>query len=237
MEVRTTGEQLSYAGEGSGEALRYNVLRVPRGGEFAVELADGTLVRLNSDSELRYPVHFAGGERRVYLRGEGYFEVVKDARKPFVVEAGGMEVEVLGTTFNVSAYADEGAVATTLVEGAVRFSGESGSVELSPGEQGLADGAGAVTKREVDVNDYVAWQKGQFVFRHRTLEEVIRVVCRWYNVEAVFESAGAKGIYFTGNMRRYGDFEQVVRMLELTGGLDFRIEGRTIYIREKKNAF
>ncbi len=237
MEVRTTGEQLSYAGEGSGEALRYNVLRVPRGGEFAVELADGTLVRLNSDSELRYPVHFAGGERRVYLRGEGYFEVVKDAGKPFVVEAGGMEGEVLGTTFNVSAYADEGAVATTLVEGAVRFSGESGSVELSPGEQGLADGAGAVTKREVDVNDYVAWQKGQFVFRHRTLEEVIRVVCRWYNVEAVFESAGAKGIYFTGNMRRYGDFEQVVRMLELTGGLDFRIEGRTIYIREKKNAF
>lgn len=236
MEVRTTGEEVKYAGEGAGEEVLYHTLRIPRGGEFAVELADGTRVRLNSDSELRYPVRFGGGERRVYLSGEGYFEVVRDERRPFVVEACGTEVEVLGTTFNVCAYAEEAEVATTLVEGAVRFSAGEGSVDLLPGEQGVADDGGKVEKREVDVYAYVAWQKGQFVFRHRTLEDVMRVVCRWYNVEAVFEDEGSKGVYLTGNMRRYGDFSQVVGLLELTGGLAFRIEGRTIYISEKKNA-
>lgn len=236
MEVHSTEDRLSYTGErlceesGMSVELQYNILRVPRGGEYTVVLGDGTLVCLNSESELRYPVQFDSGERRVFLRGEGYFEVVKDPEHPFVVEAGDAKIEVLGTTFNVCGYMEEEWVVTTLVEGMVRLSSESESIVLNPSEQGVLDEEGHLSKSRVDVYPYIAWQKGQFVFRQQTLERVMQVVSRWYDVEVVFEDEYVKKISFTGSMRRYEDFEQIVRMLEKTGGLIFNIEGRTIYI-------
>ena len=106
-------------------------------------------------------------------------------------------------------------------------------VTLAPGEQGVWDAAGRLDKREVDVYPYIAWTEGKFVFRKRSLEEVMRIVSRWYNVDVVFESEEPRGISFSGNIRRYEDFSQVVRMLEMTGGLEFRIVERTIYIAAK----
>ena len=215
------------------EELQYNILRVPRGGEYSVVLGDGTSVCLNSESELRYPVQFDRRERRVFLRGEGYFEVAKDPEHPFVVEVEDAKIEVLGTIFNVSGYAEEERVVTTLVEGVVRLSSDNESVLLEPNEQGVLDKDGHLSKVEVNVFPYVAWQKGLFVFRQQSLERVMQVVSRWYDVKVVFKDEETKRISFTGNMRRYGNFEQVVRMLEMTGGLNFNIEGRTIYITEK----
>ena len=239
MEVHSTEERVSYVGERQcGEdslsvELQYNILRVPRGGEYSVVLGDGTLVCLNSESELRYPVRFDGEERQVFLRGEGYFEVTKDPDHPFVVEVENARIEVLGTTFNVCSYEEEEQVVTTLVEGMVRLSSENQSVVLIPNEQGILDKKGHLIKMEVDVFPYVAWQKGLFVFQQQPLERVMQVVSRWYDVEVVFRNEKTKKISFTGNMRRYSNFEQTVRMLEKTGGLIFNIEGRTIYITEK----
>ena len=157
MEVHSTEERVSYVGERQcGEdslsvELQYNILRVPRGGEYSVVLGDGTLVCLNSESELRYPVRFDGEERQVFLRGEGYFEVTKDPDHPFVVEVENARIEVLGTTFNVCSYEEEERVVTTLVEGMVRLSSENQSVVLIPNEQGILDKEGHLSKMEVDV--------------------------------------------------------------------------------------
>lgn len=232
-EVYASGEHLNYVKGEETQEIQYNILRVPRGGEYTVTLQDGSVVQLNSASELRYPVQFAGRERRVFLSGEAYFEVAKDARHPFVVEVGHAEIEVLGTSFNVYSYLEEQKTEATLVEGQVRFSAGGQEVTLSPGEQGVWDTAGHLDKREVDVYPYIAWKDGKFVFRKRTLEEVMRIVSRWYNVNVVFEDAVSKQVSFSGNMRRYDDFSQVVGMLEMTGGLEFKIEGKTIYIAAK----
>lgn len=232
-EVYASGEHLNYVKGEETQEIQYNILRVPRGGEYTVTLQDGSVVQLNSASELRYPVQFAGQERRVFLSGEAYFEVAKDARHPFVVEVGHAEIEVLGTSFNVYSYLEEQKTEATLVEGQVRFSAGGQEVTLSPGEQGVWDTAGHLDKREVDVYPYIAWKDGKFVFRKRTLEEVMRIVSRWYNVNVVFEDAVSKQVSFSGNIRRYDDFSQVVGMLEMTGGLEFKIEGKTIYIAAK----
>lgn len=232
-EVYASGEHLNYVKGEETQEIQYNILRVPRGGEYTVTLQDGSVVQLNSASELRYPVQFAGRERRVFLSGEAYFEVAKDARHPFVVEVGHAEIEVLGTSFNVYSYLEEQKTEATLVEGQVRFSAGGQEVTLSPGEQGVWDTAGHLDKREVDVYPYIAWKDGKFVFRKRTLEEVMRIVSRWYNVNVVFEDAVSKQVSFSGNIRRYDDFSQVVGMLEMTGGLEFKIEGKTIYIAAK----
>lgn len=232
-EVYASGEHLNYVKGEETQEIQYNILRVPRGGEYTVTLQDGSVVQLNSASELRYPVQFAGRERRVFLSGEAYFEVAKDARHPFVVEVGHAEIEVLGTSFNVYSYLEEQKTEATLVEGQVRFSAGGQEVTLSPGEQGVWDTAGHLDKREVDVYPYIAWKDGKFVFRKRTLEEVMRIVSRWYNVHVVFEDNVSKQVSFSGNIRRYDDFSQVVGMLEMTGGLEFKIEGKTIYIAAK----
>ena len=152
MEVHSTEVRVSYTGERlcrekcDTEELQYNILRVPQGGEYSVVLGDGTSVCLNSESELRYPVQFDCGERRVFLRGEGYFEVAKDPEHPFVVEVEDAKIEVLGTIFNVSGYAEEERVVTTLVEGVVRLSSDSESVLLEPNEQGVLDKDGHLSK-------------------------------------------------------------------------------------------
>ena len=208
-------------------------VEVPVGGEYRLVLADGTKVWINAESSLQYPVEFTAEQRTVILQGEAYFEVAKDPEHPFVVEVEDAKIEVLGTIFNVSGYAEEERVVTTLVEGVVRLSSDNESVLLEPNEQGVLDKDGHLSKVEVNVFPYVAWQKGLFVFRQQSLERVMQVVSRWYDVKVVFKDEETKRISFTGNMRRYGNFEQVVRMLEMTGGLNFNIEGRTIYITEK----
>ena len=224
---------VSYQGDSSVVEERYNTLRVPRGGEYSITLSDGTIVYLNAESELRYPVKFVGEDRRVYLSGEAYFDVVHDKAHPFVVDVKNSTVRVLGTSFDVRAYADEDEVLTTLVQGSVRFSAGKESVILEPGEQVVLDKSGRLETREVDTYLYTAWKDGVFAFKRQRLEEIMKVVARWYDVNIFWENVSQKEVTFTGKMKRYDDFSKVVEMLEMTGNTEFMIKENNIFIREK----
>ena len=226
-------EGLSYVGDTSTAEVQYHTLRVPRGGEYSITLSDGTVVYLNSESELRYPVKFAGEDRRVYLSGEAYFDVTVDKEHPFIVDLKTSAVKVLGTGFDVRAYKDETEILTTLVSGSVVFSAGKESVVLKPGEQAVLDQSGELETREVDTYLYTAWKEGVFAFKQQRLEEIMKIVSRWYNVNIFWENASQKEVVFTGKMRRYDDFSKIVEMLEMTGNTEFEIKGNNIFIREK----
>ena len=228
------GEGISYQGGENVEALVYNTLRVPRGGEFKIKLQDGTMVHVNSGTVLRYPVKFVGEERRVYLSGEAYFDVKRDESKPFVVEMAESEIKVLGTEFNARAYPEEKRQLTTLISGKVALTSQGRkSVELAPGEQGEVEGMN-VKKEKVDVYIYTAWKDGKFVFRKQRLEDIMNIVERWYDVEVVFVDESCKNVTFSGNVLRYDGFNKLVDMLEVTGSVKFQIKDNVIYITKNR---
>ncbi|RHR77736.1 FecR family protein [Odoribacter sp. AF15-53] len=225
---------LNYLGDTSVVAeVHYNILRIPRGGEYSITLSDGTVVYMNSESELRYPVKFVGNERKVFLSGEAYFDVTSDKDHPFLVELKKSVVKVLGTSFDIRAYEDEDVVMTTLVRGKVAFLSGDKKVILNPGEQGILDQTGEMEKRGVDTYLYTAWKEGVFAFQQERLEEIMKIVSRWYNVNVFWENESQKEVTFTGKMRRYDDFSKIVTMLEMTGNTEFEIKGNNIFIRER----
>ena len=226
-------EGVSYEDTPAPAEVRYNTLRVPRGGEYAVTLSDGTMVQLNSESELRYPVVFAGERREVFLKGEGFFRVTRDEAHPFVVGVGEASVEVLGTSFNVTSYADEEEVRATLVEGSIRFAAGEREAVLVPGEQGVLKASGEMSVQAVDTLLATAWTRGVFAFRQQPLEEIMRTVSRWYAVEVFWENPSLKEVTFTGKMERYDDFARVVQILEMTGDVCFVIRDNHIFIRSR----
>lgn len=233
-QIRLEGMKVSYEDAQSQGEIRFNTLKVPRGGEFSVTLNDGSVVRLNSETQLRYPVRFSGEERKVYLTGEAYFEVKGDAEHPFVVELlDGLQVRVLGTAFNIRAYRGDPEIATTLVEGEVQLSSAVKETLLQPGEQGLFGASGEIRKKMVDVNLYTAWKDGMFAFRRQSLEDIMKSISRWYDVEVIWENPSLKEITFSGKMKRYDNFSKVVEMLGMTDSTAFEIKDRTIIIRER----
>lgn len=217
------------------QPIQSNELVIPRGGENTVVLADGTTVHLNAGSKLTYPVRFAGKRRTVVLQGEAYFEVTKDENRPFVVQTHLGEVTVLGTEFNVNAYADADVCYTTLVRGKVSFSAsDSGeSVTLLPGEQAVAT-AGNVEKRAVDLDEYVGWVDGIYTFNNRTLGEIMQTFERWYDIQVYYETPDLRNMTYSGNLKRYGTINSFLDALELTGDLDYKITGRNILIYDKQ---
>ena len=228
------GNGVSYLGNKEEGDLAYNILRVPRGGEFKVRLQDGTLVYMNSETELKYPVRFVGKERRVYLSGEAYFEVQRDTTKPFIVVMNGNEVRVLGTEFNVRSYEDEKCQFTTLVAGKVLLTThDHRCIELLPNEQGIVDPQGDIRKEQVDVALYTAWKDGNFVFRKQSLEHIMEIVERWYDLKVTFEDEWCKQVSFSGNVERYDDFSKLAEMLEATGSVKFRIKNNEIYVTKR----
>ena len=228
------GNGVSYLGNKEEGDLAYNIMRVPRGGEFKVRLLDGTLVYMNSETELKYPVRFVGKERRVYLSGEAYFEVQRDTTKPFIVVMNGNEVRVLGTEFNVRSYEDEKCQFTTLVAGKVLLTThDHRCIELLPNEQGIVDPQGDIRKEQVDVALYTAWKDGNFVFRKQSLEHIMEIVERWYDLKVTFEDEWCKQVSFSGNVERYDDFSKLAEMLEATGSVKFRIKNNEIYVTKR----
>jgi ferric-dicitrate binding protein FerR (iron transport regulator) len=221
------------AEEGNGEQAEegeLNELFVPRGGEFSLVLSDGTRVWLNAETRLIFPRRFAGGERRVRLEGEAYFDVSGDARWPFIAEAAEMEVTVLGTRFNVSAYPGDASRHATVAEGrvAVRAGGRP-AVELVPGEQ-LHLVGGEWEKREVETRAYLSWIEGRFIFKDTRLEEIARQAARWYDVEIAFEEEGLKEIRFTGGIVRGEPVKSLIEAIEATSDARFRVEGRRLVV-------
>jgi ferric-dicitrate binding protein FerR (iron transport regulator) len=210
----------------------YNTLRTPRGGQYEIILPDGSKVWLNAASSLHYPVAFAGTTRTVEITGEGYFEIAPDPQKPFIVKVGDDEkIEVLGTRFNVNSYPEEGEIRTTLQDGSIRISGGGKSILLKPSEAVEFDKAtGKMEVGPVNVNAVIAWKNGLFYFDNTNIKEIMEQVSRWYNINIVYETRDLGHKIYSGTLPRYSDVSALLKMLEMTGTVHFRIDGRTITV-------
>lgn len=207
----------------------YNTISTPNGGQYRLELADGSLVWLNATSSIYFPTTFIGKERRIEITGEAYFEIAKNREMPFVVAVNGAEVQVLGTHFNINAYNDEDNVKTTLLEGSVKFVSGDNSNILKPGQQlQLAKNGALNVANDVNVDEVVAWKNGLFAFENATIEKVMRQFSRWYDVE--IEYRGKTDDLFIAEMRRNIKLSDALRALELTGKVKFDIEGKKIIV-------
>lgn len=214
----------------SSQVVQKNTIQTPRGGEYQIILPDGSKVWLNAASALTFPTAFSLTERKVELTGEAYFEVAKNKEKPFIVETGGLSVNVLGTHFNIAAYPDESILRTTLVEGSLRIDPGENKVLIKPGQQAsLERNKNFVQVREVDIKEAIAWKNGVFVFNDENIESIMRKLSRWYDINVHFE-AELKNKDFSGTISRFKSVEQVLEMLQLTGSIHFKIEGREIYV-------
>lgn len=245
-----TGELVYTVGTGKGSAARnetdqeYNTITTPRGGQYRVNLPDGTEVWLNAASSIRFPVKFRENERKVSLSGEAYFEVAKiktnkvvngrsvTERMPFIVETDKQAVKVMGTHFNINAY--EASTKTTLLEGAVSVSplstvkNQKPSVSyLKPGQQSALSGE-TITVSAVDVDEAMAWKNGIFQFSGQNMEGIMKQVERWYDVDIVFEDNSLKKQTFSGTISRFKNISQLLEVLESTGSVHFKMQGRRI---------
>ena len=230
-QISASGSGVTYASGVESESVVYNKLEIPRGGEFCLTLSDGTRVWLNSETSIQYPVAFGAKERRVFVQGEAYLEVAKDANTPFTVQFMSSSVTVLGTSFNIRAYPEEKRSQTTLAEGSVRIYSPGSSMLLKPGEQAEVSAlSGEMVKQEVEVKNFTSWKDGRFVFEQQPLEDIMRTLERWYDIRVIFKDEGAKRISLSGNMKRYGDFSQVMKMLQMTGDVRFELHGNDVYI-------
>jgi len=210
-------------------AISYNTLATPAGGQYQVTLSDGTRVWLNALSSIRFPATFKGGSRSVNLTGEAYFEVAKDKMSPFHVNANGVDVQVLGTEFNVNAYADEPGIKTTLVRGAVRLSKANATLLLKPGEEGQTSGtSGLVLDKDVNIDRTLAWKNGKFSFEGADIRTIMRQIGRWYNVEVRY--LGDPGNYlFDGQIGRDLNLSEVLTGLSKSN-VHFKIDGNVLTV-------
>lgn len=216
------------------EDVVFNTMQVPVGGFYQLKLADGTKVWLNSQTQLRFPVAFAGEERKVYLTGEAYFEVARDSVYPFIVATDeGMEVKVYGTEFNIDTYR-QGTIKTTLVNGKVgirvKVTGEE--VKLLPNQMALFMVATqSVRVEDVDPYGAVAWKDGKFVFEDEPIEEIMERLSRWYDVKVFYANERIKKHTFTGIITRFADISDVLHLMEETAAVEFSVQGDVITVK------
>lgn len=216
---------------GAADETVWHTLTVPAGGEFFYELSDSTKVWLNSASELRFPVHFAGqGTREVYLKGEAFFDVTKtNGAVPFVVRLSGGDIKVYGTRFLVKNYAGE-PLSAVLTRGCIGFTSSQGrDVLLSPSDRLEVSGEN-MRIEHVDTTLYMSWINQMFVFEGQPLEEIMKTLSRWYDMDFTFQSEDLKHIRFSGRLNRYQDIRVLLRTYEQTAGIRFDIQGRNIVI-------
>jgi transmembrane sensor len=229
--VKDDDESISYEDGVNGVpmAMNYNILATPRSGQYQLRLPDGSHVWLNNESSLRYPTSFQVKYRMVELTGEAYFEVAQDPNKPFIVKLRDEAVEVLGTSFNIMAYPEEGGAQTTLLSGAVRVKSGTFAVELKPDEQSLVspDGSLKVTK-DVPSQDIISWKNGFFYFGRATFAAVMRQLARWYDVEVVYEGK-APDMEFGGKIDRSLPLNDVLKFLD-KNQIHLRLEGRKLIV-------
>ena len=224
--------QVSYdnkGGKDKTETVVYNTISTARGNQYQLILADGSKVWLNSASSLRFPTSFTGDIREVELDGEGYFEVAKNANKPFHVKTSSQDIEVLGTHFNVNAYNDEVATKTTLLEGSVKVKADN-SVVLKPGEQAELSGANSqlTIHHSPDIDQVMAWKNGWFEFDNTDIKAIMRQISRWYDVDIRYETKTNDSTY-GGRISRNINLSNILKMLELYG-VHCKLEGKTLTV-------
>lgn len=239
--ARQTGVEISKASDGQlvyrtissnadAAAKSFNTMQTPRGGIYQIDLPDGTKVWLNSASSLKYPLAFSGNERKVELEGEAYFEVTGNRQMPFKVICKKQLVEVLGTHFNINSYDDDAAGRITLLEGSVRVNpvNTEDYKILLPGQQAIVKQTELKVKN-VHTENVIAWKNGLFQFDNEDIHTIMKKIARWYDVEIIYES-GLKPMRFGGTVSRYSDLQKVLKKLELTNTIHFKIEGRRITV-------
>ena len=235
IEVATAEGKIRYVGDEQRTEVKYNTIMIPRGGEYQVELSDGTKVWLNAETQLRVPTTFVGAERRVRLKGEAYFDVTKNDRQPFIVETELGEVKVYGTQFNVKFYPEEKEIKTTLVEGNIGFKSERvAEVRIKPGFQlKLTEGSKKPEVKPVKIYNEIAWKNRQFCFESEKLEDIMTMLERWYNVEIVFEDPTLKDLKFTGTLNRYDKINTMLHFFEEGVDVTFSVEDSLIKVKRK----
>ncbi|MCF0054865.1 FecR family protein [Dyadobacter sp. CY356] len=208
----------------------YNTVSTPKGGQYHIVLPDGSKVWLNAASSLKFPTAFIGKERRVEITGEVYFEVAHNTGMPFIVKVNDTEIAVLGTHFNVMAYADEKVMKTTLLEGSVKVSKAGKSAMLTPGQQARITSSAENIRvlDDVDMDKEMAWKSGYFQFDDDNLESIMRQVSRWYDVDIRYEGNLSRE-HFTGRLPRNANVSKVLKILSLSG-VKFRIEEKSIIV-------
>jgi transmembrane sensor len=213
--------------------LQYNTIEIPRGGEYQLILSDGTKVWLNSATTIKYPITFAANSRDVYLEeGEAFFEVTENKKSPFIVHTSKMNVNVLGTSFNVRAYSAENQLATTLVTGKVLINQSKNGKEytLIPNEQAILSDE-EIDIVSVDVDRFIAWKNGRILFEENTLEEIFNDLSRWYNIDVDYTSSEVKNLRFSVDVKRYDELVEILDILELTKKVKFIIEENSVTIQ------
>lgn len=224
------GEIVYHKSEEKTTEVVYNKLEVPRGGECMIKLDDGTKVWVNAETKLKYPVAFVGDRREVVLDGEAFFDVAKN-EKPFIVKTSFGDVRVLGTAFGISAYASEPESYTTLVRGKVSVEREGiKPVVILPGEQVVTSKDGKMIKQQVDVEEFVGWKDGIYVFKEKSLGEIMKTLERWYNISVDFQDKSLVDLPFTGNLKRYDDINVFFDALTRTGDMKYRVEGNQVIL-------
>ncbi len=230
--ISDAGGELTYSSATIVLEELYNTVRVPNGGQYKLILADGSKVWLNSGSSIRFPVSFHGIARTVSMTGEAYFEVTKDSSKPFFVSVGDTKIEVLGTKFNVSAYLDEPVIKTTLAEGKLRVTSPSGSLLLAPLEESERDSTGHLRKYTTTTEEALAWKDGLFYYKNEPIETIMRGIARWY--DAQIEYRDKPGDHFNVELSRTEPVTNVLRLMELTNRVYFKIENKKIIVSKHK---
>jgi len=215
---------------GNSPKVVYNTLNIPRGAEYELVLPDGSKVWLNAASYLRFPTRFVEKERIVYLEGEAYFEIAKNAMQPFkVVTRSNMEVEVTGTHFNVMAYEDEAYIKTTLTEGKVKIRNGKYITPLAPTQQAaLEKSSGQIDVKKVDIDKEIAWKNGRIEFSDDKLPYIMRQLSRWYDVDVRFEGNIPQGEY-NGSIPRKATLSEVMEILKIVG-VKYRLDNRMVVI-------
>ena len=238
-QINASGSGVTYASGGESESIVYNKLEIPRGGEFCLTLSDGTRVWLNSETSIQYPVAFGAKERRVFVQGEAYFEVTKNSGQPFIVQTENFNVKVLGTSFCINTFGDNGKVYTALESGVVEMDcGRENTLILAPGQVAELDvrrpGA-CVRMSEVSVEQLVAWKKGLFCFRQTSLPDILKQVARYYDVHFM-NLEDAEGEAYTGDISRNVSLEVLLGAISAqTTDIQFKIVNRTVYITKKRD--
>lgn len=224
-------DRLLYSpGNSNNNEAEINILSTPIGGQYKITLPDGSRVWLNAASSLKYPTFFKGNERKVEITGEVYFEINRDINKPFIVRTNKMEVEVLGTHFNINSYNDEEDVKTTLLEGSVKVKSGAASNLLKPGQQAQLSVPGKIKiVNDVDLTETVAWKEGNFQFENAEIKYVMRQLARWYNIEVEYQGNIDK--HFGGIISRNANLSKVLDMLEKTGEIKFIVEGKKVLVK------
>ncbi len=230
--IKLDSGRLAYrAASGNNTAApEYNTIRTPKGGQYQVVLPDGSQVWMNAASSLKFPVVFTGKSRTVILTGEAYFEIAQHAEKPFIVQTSGIEVKVLGTHFNVMAYADEDRVRTTLLEGAVTVTQGVATTMMKPGQQAsIAEKEDRFLITRPEMEEVMAWKEGQFRFRKAEIPVIMRQIARWYDVDIEYKG-DVSGIRMYGSMTRKENITQLLELMEQTGRVHFTINGNRITV-------